>query len=93
MNKKPNYISMFVMIAIIGLLSMFLNSDLEIGSFFQDSETIDLESLLEYLNLGLAFLAFTAILIFVFIRAAGGKEGNWLEQVLRNIEEEDQIED
>ena len=93
MNKKPNYISMFVMIAIIGLLSMFLNSDFEIGSFFQDSETIDLESLLEYLNLGLAFLAFTAILIFVFIRAASGKEDNWLEQVLRNIEKDDQIED
>jgi hypothetical protein len=84
---------MFVMIAIIGMLATFLNSGFEIGSFFQDFETIDLESLLDYLNLGLAFLAFTAILIFVFIRAAKGIEGNWLEQVLRNIEEEDQIED
>jgi hypothetical protein len=77
------------MIAIFGLLLTFLNSDFEIGSFFQDFETIDLESLLEYLNLGLAFLAFTAILIFVFIRAARGKEDNWLEQVLRDKQEED----
>jgi len=93
MQKKPNYISMFVMIAIIGMLATFLNSDIEIGSFFQDLETFDLESLLEYLNLGLAFLAFTAILIFIFILAARGKEDNWLEQVLRNIEKDDQIED
>ena len=70
MKKKTNPISMFVMIAVIGLLVMFLNGDLSIGSFFEGLEINNIEALLDVLNPVLAFLALGGVVIFLFVRAA-----------------------
>ena len=83
---------MFVMIAVIGLVISFLNGDFQIGSYFEGLEVTNLEMLLEYLSLGLGFLAISSIFIYLVVRAARGKEASWLEQVLRDKQEDDQIE-
>ena len=70
MKKKPNPISMFVMIAVIGLLIPFLNGDFEIGSYFEGLEIYNIEAVLDVLNLVLAFLALGGVVIFLFMRAA-----------------------
>jgi len=69
MKKKSNLIPMFVMIAVIGLMNWILNSDFEIGSYFEGLEINSVEVMLEYLNLGLAFLTFSSLFIFLIVRA------------------------
>ena len=70
MKKKTNPISMFVMIAVIGLLVMFLNGDFSISSFFEGLEINNIEALLDVLNPVLGFLALGGVVIFLFVRAA-----------------------
>lgn len=70
MKKKTNPIAMFVMIAVIGLLIPILNGDFEIGSFFEGLEINQFKDLLDFLNIGLAFLALGGVVIFLFVRAA-----------------------
>ena len=107
MKRKSNPISMFVMIAVIGLVVSFLNGDFQIGSYFEGLEVTDPEVLLEYLSLGMGFLAISSIFIYLIVRAARGKETSWgkeaagekevtreketswLEQVLRDKQEDD----
>ncbi len=69
MKKKTNFVSMFVMIAVIGLMNWILNSDFEIGSYFEGLEINSVEVMLEYINLGLAFLTFSSLFIFLIVRA------------------------
>jgi len=69
MKKKTNYISPFVMVLIVGLVISFINGDFKIGSYFQGLEVIDLEVLLDYLNLGLGFLAFGSVFVYLIVRA------------------------
>lgn len=68
MKKKSNFVSMFVMISVIGLVISFLNGDFEIGSYFEGLEINNLEVLVNTLNIGLGFLALVLLLIFIFYR-------------------------
>ncbi len=56
MKKKSDFVSMFVMISVIGLLISVLNGDFEIGSYFEGLEINNLEVLLDTFNIGLGFL-------------------------------------
>ncbi len=69
MKKKSSLIPLFGMIAVIGLTNWVLNSDFEIGSYFEGLEINSVEVMLEYLNLGLAFLTFGSLFIFLIVRA------------------------
>ena len=69
MKKKSDFVSMFVMISVIGLVISVLNGDFEIGSYFEGLEINSVEVMLEYLNLGLAFLTFSSLFIFLIVRA------------------------
>ena len=90
MNKKSNPISLFAVIAVVGLLASFLTGNFEIGSYFESLEVTNIEVLLDYLNIGLGFLALGSIVVYFIMRTAWGKEANWLEQVLRDKHEKDQ---
>lgn len=70
MKKKSPPISMFVLIAVGGLAISVLNGDFDIGSYFEGLEVSSLEVLLDYINLGLGFLALAGIFIFVMVRVA-----------------------
>jgi len=69
MKKKSNLIPVFVMIPVIGLVISFLNGDFEISSYIEVLEVIDLEVLLEYLSIGLGFLALGSIFVYIITRA------------------------
>jgi|GEM_PF-2806290 len=78
MQKKSNPISMIVMMAVIGIIISFLGTDFEIGSYFEGLDVSNVEVLLEYLNLGLGFLALAGVFIFWIWRATrDDKEFFW----------------
>ncbi|HDD55643.1 MAG: hypothetical protein DRI65_04370 [Chloroflexota bacterium] len=78
MQKKSNPISMIVMMAVIGIIISFLGTDFEIGSYFEGLDVSNVEVLLEYLNLGLGFLALAGVFIFWIWRATrDDKEFYW----------------
>ncbi len=58
-----------VFILAFGLISTILNSDIPFGAMIQNWENYDLEVLLEYLNLGLGFLAFGFLFFFLIFRS------------------------
>lgn len=69
---------MFVMIAVVGLVISVANGDFQIGSYFEDLDAGSLETLLDYINIGLGFLALAGVFIFFFVLAAkGNKEYYW----------------
>ena len=70
MKKKSSPISIFVLIAIGGLVISFLNGDFNIGSYFEGLDLSNTEVLLDYLNLGLGFLVLAGVFIFFFVRSA-----------------------
>jgi len=70
MKKKPSVMPMFVMIAVIGIVSTVLNSDFDIGTIFEALDINSLEALLDYINLGLGFLVLAVIFIVLIVRAA-----------------------
>ena len=78
--------SMFVMIAVIVLVASFLNGDFEVGSYFEGLETPNLEVLLEYLSMGLAFLVLGGLTLYLILRGSGTKKDpigfeGWVENV------------
>ncbi len=78
MKKKSPSISLFVMIAVVGLLISFLNGDFAIAPILEGLEIENLKVLLDYLNLGLGFLALAGVFIFWIWRAArDDKEFYW----------------
>ena len=78
MKKKNSLMPLFGMIVFIGLVSTILNSDYEIGAYLEDLAANNLELLLNYLNIGLAFLALGSIFIVLIVRAAkNDKEYFW----------------
>ena len=89
MNKKPNLVNYFVLILFIGVISTILNGNIPFGAMIQNWQDFDIETLLDTLSLGLGFLALGSIVVYFILRAAWGKEASWLEQVLRNIEDDD----
>ena len=78
MKKKSPPISLFLMIAVIGLLISFLNGNFAIGPILEGLEIDSLDVLLDYLNFGLGFLALAGVFIFWIWRAAiDDKEFYW----------------
>jgi hypothetical protein len=70
MRRKSNLASLVAVIALVGLVSSLLGSDVELRELFKNLESFQIESLLEYLNLGLGFLALVCLLALLFFRAA-----------------------
>ncbi len=68
MKKKSSLVSYFILIFIIGVVSTILNSDIPLAGMIQNLKNYDIEVLLEYLNLGLGFLVFVLLAVFVFYR-------------------------
>ena len=86
MNKKANPISLIAIIFIIGVISSFITSDFELGALLPNWAANDLETTLDFINLGLGFLALGLVVVFFFFRSARKKEntdeiedGEWEE--------------
>ena len=78
MKNKSSIASTIGMIAVFGLVSVFLSSDFQIGSFFEGLEIDSLEGLLESISFGLGFLTFAILFIALILRAGTGeKEFYW----------------
>ena len=74
MKNKSNIASTVGMIAVFGLVSVFLSSDFQIGSYFEGLEIDSLEVLLEYLSFGLGFLTFSILFIALILQAGKGEK-------------------
>ena len=78
MKKKSNPISMIVMMAVIGIIISFFGTDFAIGPILESLEVDSLEVLLDYLNIGLGFLALAGVFIFWIWRSSRDeKEFYW----------------
>jgi len=89
-KKKSAPISMFVMIAVIGLVISAVNGDLgEISAIFEGLDTGTLDTLLDTINLGLGFLTLAGVFIFFFIRATRDKKEYYWDFEKEDIREED----
>ncbi len=78
MKKKSNPIPMILMIAVGGLAISLVNGDYNIGSYFEGLDLSNTEVLLDYINLGLGFLALAGVFIFFMVRVAiDDKEYFW----------------
>jgi hypothetical protein len=78
MKKKSPPISMFILIAVGGLVISVLNGDYDIGSYFEGLDVSNTKVLLDYINLGLGFLVLAGVFIFIMVRAAkDDKEYFW----------------
>lgn len=86
MKKKSNFVSMFVMISLIGLVISFINGDFEIGSYFEGLQINNVEVLLDTLNIGLGFLVLTSLLVFLIYRTVSQDK----DQDLSSGRDEDQ---
>jgi len=90
MNKKTNPISLLVMIVVLGLAVSVIGGDFNIGGYFEDLDTDNIEVLLEYLSIGLAFLTLGGLTLYLILRGSGiwkdpiGFEG-WVE----NLDDQD----
>jgi len=93
MKKKTNFVSMFVMIPVIGLLISVLNGDFEIGSYFEGLEIYTLEVLLDAFNIGLGFLALVILLIFIFYRLGRQEKDQYSKPGRERNQFEDHIKD
>jgi hypothetical protein len=89
MKKKPSVMPMFVMIAVIGIVSTVLNSDFDIGTIFEALDINSLEALLDYINLGLGFLVLAGVFIFLIVRAARDEKAYFWEFNPDQDQEED----
>jgi len=90
MKKKSPPISMFVLIAVGGLVISVLNGDYDIGSYFEGLDLGNTEILLDYINLGLGFLVLAGVFIFFFVRAARGKEEYFWDFTADDFKNEDE---
>ena len=79
MKKKSPPISLFVGIAVIGLLISFINGDFAIGPIMEGTEGYSLEALLDEINLILGFVALAGVLIFWIWRATREDKGFYWE--------------
>lgn len=90
MKRNSNLVPYFVIILVIGVISSVVNGNIPLGAMIQNWQDYDIKTLLDTLNIGLGFLAMGSIVVYFILRAARGKEDNWLEQVLLDKEEKDQ---
>jgi len=90
MKKKSPPISMFVLIAVGGLVISVLNGDYNIGSYFEGLDVSNTKVLLDYINLGLGFLVLAGIFIFVMVRAAKNDKEYFWDFTADDFKDEDQ---
>ncbi len=88
MRKKSDIGSWLLTIFIIGLISTVFTSDIQFGALFKNLGSNNLETTLEYLNLGLAFLAFAFLFFFIITRLV--RQGKYKERKFRPEDWEDQ---
>ena len=89
MQKKTNPISTIVMMAVIGVLITVFSGDFSIDRIFEGLEISSVEEMLDYLNLGLGFLALVSVFIFFFVRAARGKKEYYWDFEKNDIREKE----
>ncbi len=69
---------MIVMMAVVGILVTFIGGDFNIGSYFEGLDVSNTKVLLDYINIGLGFLALAGVFIFFMVRIAkDDKENYW----------------
>ena len=68
MKKKSNIGTWIVTIFLIGVISAVINSDIPFGAIIKNLGSYDVEVLLEYLKLGLAFITFGLLFFFLISR-------------------------
>lgn len=68
MKRKSEISAWILIIFFIGLVSSLVNSDISFGAIIENWGSIEIETTLEYLNLGLAFVAFGSLLFFIISR-------------------------
>ncbi len=68
MKRKSEISAWILIIFFIGLVSSLVNSDISFGAIIENWGSIEIEAALEYLNLGLAFVAFGVLLFFIISR-------------------------
>jgi hypothetical protein len=69
MKKKSSLVSYLAAILLFGVISSLFNSELPFREIFDSLELNNIEVLLEYLSLGLAFLTFGILFIVLIVRA------------------------
>ena len=90
MKKKSPPMSLFVGIAVIGLLISFINGDFAIGPILEGMEGYSLEALLDEINLILGFVALAGVLIYWIWRSTrDDKEFYW--EFDKDQDQEDEI--
>ena len=90
MKKKSPPISMYVLIAVGGLAISALTGDFNIGSYFEGLDVSNTEVLMDYINIGLGFLALTGVFIFFFVRAAKDDKDYIWDFTADDFKDEDQ---
>ena len=68
MKRKSEISAWILIIFFIGLVSSLVNSDISFGAIIENWGSIEIETTLEYLNLGLAFVTFGFLLFFIISR-------------------------
>ncbi len=69
MKKKSSLVSYLAAIVIFGVISALSTSDIPFREIFDSLEIDNIEVLLEYISLGLAFLTFGILFIILIVRA------------------------
>jgi hypothetical protein len=68
MKRKSDIGTWILIIFFIGLVSSLINSDIPFAAIIENWGSIEIEATLEYLNIGLAFVAFGFLLFFIISR-------------------------
>ena len=78
MNKKFNVGNMIAIIFLIGVISSFFTSDIQIGDMINGLEIKGIEATLDTINIGLGFVAFGFLFLFLVFRNSGVEIGDKL---------------
>jgi hypothetical protein len=86
MEKKSNLRTWLMIIVLLGILSSWVNSNFQLGRLFKGLEATQVEILLDYLNIGLAVIAFGFLFVFIIMWIV--RKDKWKR--LKSGQEEDQ---
>jgi hypothetical protein len=81
MKRKSDIGTWILIIFFIGLVSSLINSDIPFAAIIENWGSIEIEATLEYLNLGLAFVAFGFLLFFIISRLGGQEKDKNLKSL------------
>lgn len=84
MKRKSDIGTWILIIFFIGLVSSLVNSDIPFGTIIENWRSIEIEATLDYLNIGLAFVAFGFLFFLLILWIGNGKK--W-ERLKRGEEE------